>query len=76
MEHSTVFQTNRSQAVRLPKAVALPSEVKQVDIVAVGRVRIITPTGESWDEWFEHASFSTDYMNERDQPPVQERETF
>lgn len=53
MEKTTVFKSNRSQAVRLPKAVALPDDVKQVDIVAIGRTRIITPAGESWDSWFE-----------------------
>jgi antitoxin VapB len=33
MEQSTVFKTNRSRAVRLPKRVALPQSVKKVDIV-------------------------------------------
>lgn len=47
MEKTTVFKSNRSQAVRLPKAVALPEDVKYVDIVAIGRTRIITPAGES-----------------------------
>jgi hypothetical protein len=31
MEQGAVFQSNRSQAVRLPKAVALPDGVKRVD---------------------------------------------
>ncbi|WP_188390276.1 AbrB/MazE/SpoVT family DNA-binding domain-containing protein, partial [Pseudomonas fluvialis] len=43
MEQGAVFQSNRSQAVRLPKAVALPEDVKRVDVVVVGRARIITP---------------------------------
>lgn len=40
---TTVFLSNRSQAVRLPKTVAL----KHVEVIAVGRTRIITPVGES-----------------------------
>ena len=48
---TTVFLSNRSQAVRLPKAVALPEDVKKVEIIAIGRTRIITPAGESWDSW-------------------------
>ncbi len=44
---TTVFLSNRSQAVRLPKAVALPEDVKKVEIIAIGRTRIITPAGES-----------------------------
>ena len=50
---TTVFLSNRSQAVRLPKAVALPEDVKKVDVIAIGRTRIITPAGESWDSWFD-----------------------
>ncbi|KPC28485.1 Virulence-associated protein [Pseudomonas syringae pv. cilantro] len=41
MEQSTLFKINRSQAIRLPKAMALPDDVKRVDVVAVGRSRII-----------------------------------
>lgn len=76
MEQTTVFKSNRSQAVRLPKAVALPEEVKQVDVVAVGRVRIITPAGEAWDSWFDGPGVTADFMVERDQPSVQERDGF
>lgn len=73
---TTVFLSNRSQAVRLPKAVALPEDVKKVDVIAVGRTRIITPAGESWDNWFDGDSVSADFMNDREQPAVQERESF
>jgi antitoxin VapB len=76
MEQGAVFQSNRSQAVRLPKAVALPDDVKRVDIVAVGRTRIIAPAGEAWDSWFEGETATSDFMNERDQPALQEREAF
>lgn len=76
MEQTTVFKSNRSQAVRLPKAVALPEEVKRVDIVAVGRSRIITPAGEAWEIWFDGPGVSADFMTERNQPSVQEREGF
>ncbi|ELH8646982.1 toxin-antitoxin system antitoxin VapB [Escherichia coli] len=73
---TTVFLSNRSQAVRLPKAVALPEDVKKVDVIAVGRTRIITPAGESWDSWFDGDSVSADFMNDREQTAVQERESF
>ena len=53
MEQGVVFKSNRSQAIRLPKSVALPDDLKRVDVVAVGRVRIITPAGESWESWFD-----------------------
>ncbi|GGM29170.1 type II toxin-antitoxin system VapB family antitoxin [Pseudomonas asuensis] len=76
MEQGAVFQSNRSQAVRLPKAVALPEGVKRVDVVALGRTRIITPAGESWDSWFDGEGVTADFMAEREQPADQERETF
>ncbi|WJD90449.1 toxin-antitoxin system antitoxin VapB (plasmid) [Serratia marcescens] len=73
---TTVFLSNRSQAVRLPKAVALPEDVKRVEVIAVGRTRIITPAGEGWDSWFDGEDVSADFMTSRDQPPMQEREAF
>lgn len=76
MEKTTVFKSNRSQAVRLPKAVALPEDVKHVDIVAVGRTRIITPAGESWDSWFDGESVTSDFMAAREQSGDQDREGF
>ena len=42
MERGAVFKSNPSQAVRLPKSVALPDEGKRVDVVAMGRIRILT----------------------------------
>lgn len=76
MEQGAIFQSNRSQAIRLPKAVALPEDVKRVDVVAIGRVRIITPVGEAWDSWFDGPGVSDDFMAEREQPAEQEREAL
>jgi len=76
MEQGSVFQSNRSQAVRLPKAAAFPDDVKRVDVVAIGRSRLITPAGESWDSWFDAKDMANDFMAERDQPADQEREAF
>lgn len=76
MEKTTLFKSNRSQAVRLPKAVALPDDVKQVEIVALGRTRIITPAGEDWDSWFDGESVSPDFMGAREQSGEQNREDF
>jgi len=76
MGKTTVFKSNRSQAVRLPKAVSLPEDVKHVEIVAVGRTRIITPAGERWDSWFDGEGVSDDFMSDRDQPAAQNRDDF
>ncbi len=69
-----VFRNNRSQAVRLPKAVELPESVQEVEIIAIGNRRIITPAGDSWDSWFEGPPVSPDFMENRDQPEEQRRE--
>ncbi len=76
MEQSTVFKSNKSQAIRLPKPVALPDSVKKVDIVVLGKARLITPAGESWDSWFDGIGVSDDFMLEREQPLQQERAEF
>ncbi|HEY3536670.1 MAG: type II toxin-antitoxin system VapB family antitoxin [Trinickia sp.] len=76
MEQGAIFKSNRSQAVRLPKSVALPDDVKRVDVVAIGRTRILTPAGESWDSWFDGEGVSPDFMSAREQPDDQEREGF
>ncbi len=76
MEQASVFKTNKSQAVRLPKPVALPDSVKRVDIIVLGRARLITPAGEAWDSWFDGHAVSDDFMEQREQPEDQAREAF
>jgi len=71
---TTLFKSNKSQAVRLSKAVALPDSIKKVEIVAIGNIRIIVPAGESWDQWFDGLGVSDDFMIARDQPNDQNRE--
>ena len=70
---TTLFKSNKSQAVRLPKGVAMPDSVKRVDIIAVGNARVIVPAGESWDLWFAGQGVSADFMETRDQQVDQER---
>lgn len=74
--HTKVFMSNRSQAVRLPKAVSLPDSVKEVDIIVIGNKRLITPIGGSWDSWFDGPQVSDDFMLEREQPEDQKRANF
>jgi antitoxin VapB len=74
---STVFTSNRSQAVRLPKAVAFPSDVHRVEILKLGRSRLVVPEGERWDDLFLNGPCaSDDFLSEREQPPAEEREPF
>ena len=77
MTRSTVFTSNRSQAVRLPKAIAFPADVHQVEIIKIGHSRMISPVGKRWDDLFREGPRATeDFMRERDQPAAEEREAL
>lgn len=76
MERVKVSKNNKNQAVWLPKPVSFPDTVKEVDIIRLGRSRLITPAGEAWDSWFEGEGVTDDFMNERDQTGTREREPF
>lgn len=74
MTSSTVFTSNRSQAVRLPKAVAFPEDVHRVDILKIGRGRMIVPQGKRWDDLFlSGPRLNEDFQAEREQPQAEER---
>lgn len=71
--HTTLFLSNRSQAVRLPKAVAFPDTVTEVAIVRDGIRRIIVPSNATWDDFFEGSGID---LGPRAQPLHQQRESF
>jgi len=73
MTRTNLFQSNRSQAVRLPKDVAFPENVKEVTIVREGGRRVIVPSNSVWDDFFDAPGFD---LGERDQPAAQTREAF
>jgi antitoxin VapB len=76
MARSTVFMINRSQAVRIPKSLALPKSVRQVEVTKLGRSRLISPADQSWDAFFDGARPSEDFMIRRRQPSPSKRERF
>jgi antitoxin VapB len=71
MARTTLFLSNRSQAVRLPRDVAFPSGVREVAIIRDGARRVIVPANALWDDFF--AAKGID-LGERAQPEPQERE--
>ncbi|GGF38107.1 antitoxin VapB [Aliidongia dinghuensis] len=73
MNRTTLFQTNRSQAVRLPKDVAFPEGVREVAILRDGTRRVIVPANAVWDDFFDSPGID---LGDRDQPAVQERGGF
>jgi antitoxin VapB len=69
-----IFTTNKTQAVRLPKSVAFPDDVSEVEIVVVGESRLITPVATRWDYFFDHPlEITDDFLTDREQPEPQER---
>lgn len=76
MTSSKIFTSNRSQAVRLPKAVAFPDDVNDVDVLKIGRSRLIVPQGKRWDDFFDGPRTSDDFMNKRERPAAEQREPF
>lgn len=76
LAQATVFKNNQSQAIRLPKLVALDEHIKHVTVVSLGKTRIITPTEHTWDDWFDQNHTTDDFMNERLQEADQLRESL
>jgi antitoxin VapB len=67
-----IFQSNRSQAVRIPKDIAFPDSVEEVVVRRVGHEIILCPKEHLWDSFFNRGP-NPDFP-ERDQPPHQERD--
>lgn len=73
MIRTTIFQSNRSQAVRLPKDVAFPEGVRTVTVLREGKRRVIVPADAGWDDFFDAPGID---LGEREQPAPQERDPF
>jgi antitoxin VapB len=73
MARTSVFQTNRSQAVRLPKDVAFPPGVREVLVLRDGASRVIVPADAVWDDFFAAPGID---LPDRDQPEAQLRDPF
>lgn len=77
MTISTVFNNNRTQAVRLPADMRFPDSVKKVEVRASGRERIIAPAESAWDSFFLNAATATeDFMSDRASQSQPERESL
>jgi antitoxin VapB len=71
MTRTTLFQSNRSQAVRLSKEVAFPVGVREVAVLREGARRIVVPANAVWDDFFDAPGVD---LGERSQPVAQSRE--
>ena len=73
MTRTSLFRSNRSQAVRLPKDVAFPPGVREVAIIRDGMRRVIVPAAAIWDDFFAGEGID---LGDRSQPEHQVREPF
>ncbi len=77
METGSVFENNRTQAVRLPLGTRFPKDVKKVFVRVVGKDRILTPVEHVWDSFFlSDESVTEDFMQERSSQEQSDREPF
>jgi antitoxin VapB len=78
MNIGSVFENNRTQAVRLPVETRFPKNIKKVTVRVVGESRIIAPLNKSWDDFFlsEEEGVSDDFISERASQHQAERESF
>ncbi|EGU31295.1 putative virulence-associated protein [Vibrio ichthyoenteri ATCC 700023] len=77
MSIASVFENNRTQAVRLPADSRFPDNVKKVHVRVVGKERILAPVGNSWDSFFcSDSKVTDDFMVERASQTQSERESF
>jgi len=77
MSTGSVFENNRTQAVRLPSETRFPSNVKKVLVRVVGHERILTPVNHVWDSFFlSEETVSDDFMEQRAAQTQQDRESF
>jgi len=73
MQTAKLFRNGKSQAVRLPKEFRFNGD--QVYLKQVGDAVILLPYDTPWQAMVDSLSlFSADFMQERSQPPDQERE--
>jgi antitoxin VapB len=73
MDTAKIFKNGKSQAIRLPKEYRFQGS--KVYVKQVGNAVVLIPEHDSWQTLIESlAQFSDDFMTERQQPPVQERE--
>lgn len=74
METAKLFQNGQSQAVRLPKKYRFNGD--KVIIKRVGHAVVLLPYENSWSTLFDSLEeFSDDFMEDRQQPESQARES-
>lgn len=73
MKTAKLFKNGQSQAVRLPKEFRFPGD--KVYIQKMGNCIFLIPFEDPWKLFVDSLhEFSADFMEDREQPPMQSRE--
>ena len=74
----SVFENNRTQAVRLPKSTRFSDDTKKVMVRVVGEDRILSPVNRVWDSFFLSGTnaVTDDFMEIRGSQEQSGREAF
>ncbi|MFT7111440.1 MAG: antitoxin VapB [Porticoccaceae bacterium] len=77
MSTGSVFENNRTQAVRLPADSRFPENVKRVTVRVIGQDRVLSPVDATWDSFFlSEQTVTDDFMTERGSQTQTDREAF
>lgn len=77
MAIGSVFENNRTQAVRLPVETRFPKGIKKVFVRVIGKDRVLSPIKNTWDSFFmSEENVTDDFMTERASQEQREREDF
>ena len=76
MKKAKIFQNGQSLAVRIPKEFRMKG--KELYIKKMGNTIVLIPVNENpWVDWEKSLSmFSSDFLEERNQPKMQNRESL
>jgi len=75
MVTGSVFENNKTQAIRLPVETRFSKGTKRVNVRIVGRDRVLSPVDNTWDSFFlSNEDVTDDFMVERASQDHVERE--
>jgi antitoxin VapB len=72
---AALFKSNRNQAVRIPKDMEFPDDLKEVVVRKVGKSIILTPKNALWDDFFDEPGLK-DFPDREPQGEYEVREEF
>lgn len=61
--NTKLFMNNNARSVRFAKAVDFPAAVDHVTLVKQGRGRLVLPSDEAWDDFFEREGLGGNFLS-------------